>query len=420
MGTARKFGVGVTVGALALLVATAMASAATIKGRVTDEGESPIEGITVCAEGPNLAYAGGCDWGTDAEGRYAIEGISEVDYHVSFHVESNPNLNYAPQWYGGAAHPEEGALVAATGGLIENVNAVMKTGGQILGTVTDAGTGQPLQDVEVCADRVGFSEDGEITYCRRTDGNGAYDVKNLNTGSYRVEFRADRGPNYERANYGSEVAVTAGQATAGIDIGLTAGLQIEGNLTDAATGGPAESLLAPFSGLSICALEPATEARVGCTWPEADGHYALSGLPVGDYVIAFALDRIEDGVDFPDGYVHRFWDEAQNFAEATPVGSLTPTVISGVDVALTRGEEILPPGVRLAGGFGAASDGAGEVASPLMITARTPTAKSHVAKCKKGFHRVTKSGQSRCVKVRKKPRKHRPKKHQAKKARRSA
>ena len=88
-------------------------------------------------------------------------------------------------------------------------------------------------------------------------------------------------------------------------------------------------------------------ARVGCTWPQPDGHYALAGLPVGDYVIAFALDRIEDGVAFPDGYVRRFWDEVQNFGEATPVGSATPTVISGIDASLSRGEEILPPGVRV-------------------------------------------------------------------------
>jgi hypothetical protein len=411
MGRGRKFGVGVALVALVLLAAAATAGAATIKGRVTNEGGNPIEGITVCAEGLNLSYAGGCDWGTDAEGRYAIEGISEASYHVSFHVESNANLNYVPQWYGGAAHPEEGALVAATGGLLENVNATMRTGGQIVGTVTDAGTGLPLEGVEVCAHQVGYFEDGEITYCRRTDAAGTYGVKNLGTGSYRVEFRTESGPNYQRANYGSEVAVTAGQVTAGIDIGLSAGLQIEGELTDAATGGPAESLFAPFSGLSVCALDPLTEARVACTWPEADGHYALAGLPVGDYVIAFALDRIEEGVDFPDGYVRRFWDEAQNFGEATPVGSATPTVISGIDAAISRGEEILPPGVRLAGTFGAPSSSPGEVAPPVTIAASTHAKPSPRVRCKKGFHRVTKSGGSKCVKVEKKPKKHRRRKH---------
>jgi hypothetical protein len=423
MGNFRKACLVLALGALALMAWAGTAAAATIKGTVTDEVGNPIAGITVCAQAPELMYAGGCDWGTDAEGHYAIEGVSESSYHVGFFVESNPTLNYVPQWYGEKAHPEEGAMVAAVGGVVEGIDAVMAPGGQITGTVTDRTTGLPVEGVEVCADLVGYFEDGEIGYCRRTDASGEYDVKNLGTGSYKVEFRTDGGPNYIRQNYGSEVAVTAGQVTPGVNIALAPGLQIEGDLTDAATGLPPETLFAPYSGLSVCALDPATEARVGCIWVEEDGHYELAGLPPGEYVVAFALDRVEDGYDFPDGFVRRFWDEVQNFGEATPVGSATPGVISGIDAALTRGEEILPPGAQAwEPPFGAPPSPPGEVggtsgsaSAAAALGAAAPTVRPSAAPrqvvagakaCKKGFRRVAKSRGARCVKIHRKVRYH--------------
>ncbi|HEX4307329.1 MAG TPA: carboxypeptidase-like regulatory domain-containing protein [Solirubrobacterales bacterium] len=425
MGNVRRACLVLALGALAPAIWASAAGAATIKGTVTDEAGNPIAGITVCAQAPEFMYPGNCAWGTDAEGHYAIEGLLEAGYHVGFYVESNPTLNYVPQWYGGKAHPEEGVLVAATGGVLEGIDAVMSPGGQIDGTVTDRATGLPVEGVEVCADLVGYFQDGEITYCRRTDASGGYDVKNLGTGSYRIEFRTDGGPNYVRENYGAEVAVIAGQTTAGIDAALAPGLQIEGDLTDAATGLPAESLLAPFSGLSICALDPVSEARVACIWPQQDGHYELAGLPPGEYVIAFALDRVEDGYAFPDGYVRRFWDEVQNFGEATPVGSATPGVISGIDAALSRGEEILPPGVPAweppfgaspspsggvgGPGTGASSLGAGSAsAAAADVTAAAPRvakappkagAAARVKTCNKGFRHASKGRRGRCVKI---------------------
>jgi Carboxypeptidase regulatory-like domain len=406
MGRMRAIGLGLALGALAMLLCTATASAGTIKGRVTDEAGNPIAGITVCADAPDFTWTGGCSSWTDADGRYAIEGLASGGYHVGFYVDGNPALNYAPQWYSDKAHPEEAAPITPTGGLIEGIDAVMAPGGQIAGTVTDRATRLPLAGVEVCPDLLGYFQSGEIGYCDRTDANGEYDVKNLRTGSYRVEFRTENGPNYIRENYAAEVPVTEGQVTAGIDAGLRAGLQIEGDLTDAATGLPAQSLLAPdYSGLSICALEPGTETRVACTWLEGDGHYELPGLPPGEYVIAFALDRVEEGVDFPDGFVRRFWDEVPTFGEATPVGSLTPTVISGIDATVSRGEEPLAPGVRLPGEYGAPPlsspqvGSTGPVAAPPGAVRPTANSVSGPRRCHKTFRRVKKDRHARCVKI---------------------
>lgn len=305
-GETRRIGIGLASTAVALMVWAGAAGATTIKGRVTDEAGEPIPGITVCAEAPEGIYPGGCAWdGTDAEGRYAIEGLVAGGYLVGFFVEGNPSLNYVPQWYSRKAHPEEGIRVASEGGVAEGIDAVMQTGGQIVGTVTDRATGLPIEGVEVCTHQVGYFQTGEVSYCDRTDAAGEYDVKNKGTGEYRVEFGfGGAGPNYVAENYPANVAVTAGQVTGGINAQMSGGLQIEGNVIDAATGRAPEYPV-PAYGSSVtipmaCALEPVTERRVECAGIE-NGHYVLPGLPLGMYVVSFALDSFEDRVDIPDG-----------------------------------------------------------------------------------------------------------------------
>jgi hypothetical protein len=421
----RLIGTGLVLGAVAMLLWAGPATAfgGGIEGKVTDEAGAPIAGVTVCAQATAMFGHGECDRGTDAAGDYSIGGLAEGSYLVGFQVEGNPLLNYAQQWYDGVAHPEEGATVPVQEGeTTEGIDASMRTGGEIAGTVTDAVSGAPIEGVEVCEQQVGYLQTGEVDYCAKTDAAGDYTVKNLDSGEYRVEFRTDEGPNYIAARYPTGVAVTAGQVSGGIDIGLRSGLQIEGDVTDAATGLPPDHLTSPdapfgiqYSSVLVCALEPGSERRVLCTSLEPDGHYVLAGLPVGSYVVSFGLDSIEEGFDLhPDGYVRRYWDEAASFGEATPVGSSTSTAIGGIDAALTRGEEVLPPGVRVW------SLGYGAPASPSALTngpaIPAPTAHAHrrvpsqVKRiCRKGRRRVANGGHLRCVRIKKKKTAYRPK-----------
>lgn len=396
MTRAGRIGIALVLGVLASALWASAAGAATIKGTVTDEGGVPIQGIGVCAQAPEYVYPGSRCAYSQSDGTYAIEGLPEAGFHVGFRVERQ-DQNYAPQWWGGVAHPEESPLVTATGGLIEGIDAVMHVGGRIVGRVSDRATGASIADIEVCAALVGEFPEGRIIECARTDAAGQYDLRNLGTGEYTVQFRTGLGPNYIGEDRPGNVSVTAGQVTAGIDAQLRPGLRIEGHVTDAATGVAPVGLLAPYAGLSSCALDPATEARIQCAPIEADGHYVLTGLPLGTYVVAFALDYSYEGVPgTPDGFVRRYWHEVQNFSEATPVGSPTPTVISGIDAAISRGDEIPPPQLPwvVQGTVRPAP-----LSPPGESRAHPKPKKLH---CKKGFRRVTKSRHRRCVKIRRK------------------
>lgn len=141
-----------------------------------------------------------------------------------------------------------------------------------------------------------------------------------------------------------------------------------------------------------------------CDWPVATssqvGDYPVVPPP-GDYVIGFSVNRKEDGVETSsDGYVRRYWREAANFAEATPVGSATPATITGIDAVLTPGAEVFPPSELTPRGT--------VTGTPATVL---PTTKKKPLQCKKGFRKATKCGHARCVKIKAKAKKHqRPRK----------
>ncbi len=407
MGAVGKLRFGAMALLLGMLAALAWAGPASaafsgeITGRVTDEAGEPIAGLTVCARGSQpLIAMSGCDYQTDAEGRYAIEGLREEFYVVDFFVEGNPALNYVQQWWPGKGSAEEAEPVLVTEGMAtENIDAQMQEGGRITGTVTDRETGEPIEGVDVCPQVDPEFEEGLADFCGVTDAAGEYVASSLGTGRYQVRFETFEGPNYVAETLPGTVAVTAGATTEGVDGTLLPGLEFEGDVTDATTGVAPVHGPPSYSTVTVCAFSTLTETRVGCVPTEPDGHYALGGLPPADYVIGFGVDLKEDGVDLhPDGYVRRFWDEVENYGEATPIGSPTGTVITGIDAALTPGEEVWPPEPPTGG------EPAPEVklpATPLApppLLGPPPPALKKPLVCHKGFQKVAK----RCVKTSKK------------------
>jgi hypothetical protein len=408
MTRGRMLGLASVLCALAVFFSAGSAAAATgeIHGKVTNHLGEPIEGITVCAEGLTPLVGGECDWATDAEGKYSIGGLKEASYRVGFHVESNHSLNYVQQWYDGKAHPEEADPVELAAGESREINAQMQDGGEMRGTVADLNTDIPIEGVQVCAQLIGFFQDGEVGYCGRSDAAGKFTVKNLGTGQYRLEFRTEGHVNYVEEQLPGPIPLTAGGAIE-LNAHLVPGIEIEGTLTEAGTGTPIAGLSAPYSVPAICALNPATQARVKCATVESGGQYAIAGLPAGTYAVSFAVDGVEEGLDLhPDGYVRRYWHEVPSFDEATLLAGTGGAVFDEIDAVLSKGEEVFPncevPSAcpQLPSGGSSSSDGAINTTTTTLTPAGPP---KQSPKCKKGFRRAIKSGHARCVKV---PKKH--------------
>ena len=172
-------------------------------------------------------------------------------------------------------------------------NFSLETGGSISGVITNATTGQPLQNVGVAASaRVGTNvvSSGSVA----TNANGEYTITGLAAATYSVFTNSGNTTNEihpdllcpnscsstTAADSGGGVAVTLGATTSGINLALDPGLSVSGTVTNGANG-------LPLQNVTVTAW-----IRVGQTFSgrsaftNTSGAYTISGLVAGTYVLS--------------------------------------------------------------------------------------------------------------------------------------
>lgn len=373
------------------LAAPAIASAGTIEGTVTNDAlsHSAVPGTEVCARTEPLIVEGLCT-NADGSGHYSFTGLVSGNYRITFAPPAGQNLTV--QYYEDAEKFSDADLVSvAEGETVSGIDAELHEGGMIAGTATEAGTGNAIAGLPVCADS--FELSGR---CDWTDAGGNYEIIGLSEDSnYRVEFNFYT-PFQDVLNYltqyyqGSEdhndwdsVEVTVGNTTPGIDAVMKPGAQIVGRVLEVGTS-------APLPKIEVCALDtaetPLAEEFEQCTFTDATGHYAIRSLRAGTFIVVFSRELNLDS----DGFFPQWFDGASSAAQATPITISPPQTRTGVDARLLS---TLDPWHR----------------SPRVVVSlvETTPGKSGPIKCKKGFRRKKVKGKVRCVKVHKKRNKHR-------------
>jgi molybdopterin-binding protein len=212
-------------------------------------------------------------------------------------------------------------------------NAQAAEPGQIIGTVTNASTAEPINDVKVCA--VEAYVRGGSSGCAGTEPNGQYTIAGLKAGEYRVEFYA-RGSNYLPQYYDGKalsseaqlVSVAAGQATPGVDAELQEGARITGNVTDASTR-------EAITGIQVCAISATTgEAWCGSS-VGLSGEYEILQIPTGKYRIRFSPPFESEMNYFP-----QFYDGKSSSSEAQVLSVTAGSLTSNIDAELQEGGRI--------------------------------------------------------------------------------
>jgi hypothetical protein len=259
---------------------------ATIVGVVRDsETQLPVTEVEVYAalvDGNQIAWAT-----PDAEGRYKLRGVPAgpivVGVHSATHVDASKRIE--------VAGPGQEFIL----------HFALSPGATISGRITDADTGRPIAGVSISADNDG----GGPGAWGDSDVDGAYTLKGVAPGTYRISAR-DEGGSYiqqffDGAIYWNDarlVAVSGLDDVAGIDFAMQLGATISGRVLDGSTG-------LPIRNMEIHA-GPQNNNHLAWANTREDGTYVLSGIPDGlievvvsgrGYVEVRRTVKIRDGRD---------------------------------------------------------------------------------------------------------------------------
>jgi len=284
--------------------------AAHITGTVTNSAGTPSMGIEVSAYRWN-----GSSWvwlnfvSTDADGNYDVGGLSTGTYHVRFR---DPSGTYVSEFYDNVADIISGTDIALTAGTTTpDINAQLAYAGNITGTVTDS-SGNPLAGISVLVYRWNGTE-WKWANSGMTDAAGNYDVGDLNTGTYRVRFKDMSSWIYALEYYNdvldlnnaTDIAVTVGSPTTGIDAQLALAGNISGTVTDSAGN--------PLAGIEVWAnrWNGSSWSPLNLATTDAAGYYEIKILADGNYRIKFS--------DPSGSYAYEFYDDVLDIGSGTDV-----------------------------------------------------------------------------------------------------
>jgi hypothetical protein len=218
----------------------------------------PIVGALVSASGENgSGYAV-----TDNNGNYNIsEGLKTGTYNVSVSLAT------------GYVDNETSGISVVAGQTTKNVNFDLQLSGGISGTVTDAVSGNPLNDTLVTSTYT--SGTGTYGYSATTDSNGKYTmITDMPTGTYNVTVESPVG----HISNSTTTTVTSGVLTKNVNIPLEPSGIISGRIT-APDGTPVNATVSAVS---------TSPFYYGTAKTDANGNYSIvSGLgTASDYIVS--------------------------------------------------------------------------------------------------------------------------------------
>jgi hypothetical protein len=163
-----------------------LAEGGSITGTLIDEEtKEPIEGVAACAWIVAGEYQR-CDT-SDAVGFYEINGLPSDEYVVEY--EGWNRVNYVRELYDDASDLGLAADVFVVAPeTTSGIDAELARGAEILGHVSEAETGAPVEGSMVCAPLASASYADSNTNCEWTDAAGNYAIRGLPAGTYVVGF----------------------------------------------------------------------------------------------------------------------------------------------------------------------------------------------------------------------------------------
>lgn len=277
---------GVVAVAASVLGAALPASAnttASISGTVTSDldgsGVAAVR-VTVYSDDGSGSLAPITFVETASDGTYTLQNLPAGLVTLGFLPGDDDHLS---RWLGNVTNPfDADRLTLGEGEALTGVDAVLQRTGSMSGTVTDAATGEPIEDVEVRA--IAFTEEGGYVGSATTGADGSYVMTGLLPDNrWEVTFDGEAlgyieelwvGPAPEFASF---VTVVAGETTADIDAELDRESTISGTVERLSQPGVG------VEGVDITVFSDFGDVLSATT--AADGTYTVTGLATGNYTV---------------------------------------------------------------------------------------------------------------------------------------
>lgn len=267
-----------------------------IGGTVLDSSGNPVADARV------LAYDNDEDRGdetfTDAHGHYSLY-VAAGGYQVAVEQDAAPST-----WFPDAPTRAAAQQLSVTGGASLTADFLLHSDRSIAGVVTRP-VGSPDTGVFVSL----LTRDGLMLATSYADEGGAYSISNVRPGSYILQVWAT-----------GLVPVSQDLTVGEEDLRLTRDFELaEG----ASVAGSSEAE-------QVVAVDASTGILAGWSYVDVDGHYAISGLPAGDYVIAGISDESDGAV----------WYSGTSFSDARRLTLAADTHLTGIDLIGSSGPQI--------------------------------------------------------------------------------
>ncbi len=294
-----------------------------VTGTITAQSTGEPVG-TACVEAyatPTDVLGSAC---TGSDGTYTM-AVPIGTYRIRVHDVYGSVQRYATRWAYAADTYDTADPITVSLGQNAVVNVALLDAGAIVGTVTDAVTGEPLN---ACVEILAVGSESTTAYTC-TDYLGQYRAVITDPGGYNVRFAADfYVPEWanDRATRADAdvITVSAAQETT-VDAQLTPLGQITGRVTDLAGN--------PLPYITVFATGLQDPWGFGIAETDYDGLYRIRGLPAGPYQVQFTENSFGN-------YVSEWWNDSPDRAHADPVQVALAAETSGIDAALGQSGHI--------------------------------------------------------------------------------
>ncbi|MBT2552778.1 S-layer family protein [Arthrobacter sp. ISL-5] len=296
---------------------------ASVSGKVTAPAGVNLSAVQAYLyTSDSYSYAGSAD--VRADGSYKFAGLAAGSYKVQFSAGSSGSLD---QWYGGLSFTEATPVPVADSQDLTLSDTPLAKGASISGKVT-APAGVELSAVTASV----YNADNFRSYAvnAQVQSDGTYKVTGLRAGNYKVQFAGyNTGAlnqwyaNATTMDSATTLPLTAGQDLTGINATLIKGASIAGKIT------------APAGvDLTMVNVSATGEGSANGSYGQvnADGTFAVKGLPAGTYKVSFS--------NYNSGALDEWYNNVLTAAEATPITLTAGQDRTAVDATLAKGASI--------------------------------------------------------------------------------